>query len=203
MAHSAQASGHPGQQAAGHGAGETRRDFLYLTTISVAAAGIASVAWPLIDQMNPSADTLALSTTEVDLSKIEVGQSITVTWRGSPAFIRRRTAEEIKAAQDTPLDELKDPQPDSERVMAGKEEWLILVGVCTHLGCIPQGQNPGSNRGPYGGWLCSCHGSLYDTSGRIRQGPAPRNLEVPPYEFLPDSRVVIGQEPKGGQAVKA
>lgn len=195
MAHSAQVSGLPGQRAAGHGAGETRRDFLYLATAGVAAVGVASLAWPLIDQMNPSADTLALSTTEVDISKIEVGQSITVVWRGSPVFIRRRTAEEIKAAEDVPPDELaefKDPQPDSARVKPGKSEWLIVVGVCTHLGCIPQGQNPGSNRGPFGGWLCSCHGSLYDTSGRIRQGPAPQNLAVPPYEFASDSLVRIG-----------
>jgi len=199
MAHSAQASGHPGQQAAGHGAGETRRDFLYLATAGVAAVGVASLAWPLISQMNPSADTLALSITEVDISKIEVGQSITVMWRGGPVFIRRRTPEEINAAEDVPLDELKDPQPDSERVMPGKEEWLILVGVCTHLGCIPQGQNPGSNRGPYGGWLCSCHGSQYDTSGRIRQGPAPKNLAVPPYEFASDAVVIVGQEKKGSK----
>ncbi len=195
MAQSAQASGHPGQQAAGHGAGETRRDFLYLATAGVAAVGAASVAWPLIDQMNPSADTLALSTTEVDISKIAVGQSITVVWRGSPVFVRHRTAEEIKAAEDVPeaeLETFKDPQPDSARVKPGKAEWLILVGVCPHLGCIPQGQAPGSNRGPFGGWLCSCHGSQYDTSGRIRQGPSPRNLEVPEYEFVTDTLVRIG-----------
>ena len=135
---------------------------------------------------------LALSTTEVDISKIQVGQAITVMWRGSPVFIRRRTPEEIKSAQDVDLAVLKDPQPDSERVQPGKEEWLILVGVCTHLGCIPQGQKPTDVRGEFGGWLCSCHGSQYDTSGRIRKGPAPRNLEVPKYAFKTDTTVVIG-----------
>ncbi|MGH6926875.1 MAG: ubiquinol-cytochrome c reductase iron-sulfur subunit, partial [Dongiaceae bacterium] len=162
MAHSA----HGGAIASsGHEAGETRRDFLMLGTGAIGAFGVAALAWPFIDQMNPAADVLALSTTEVDLSKIAVGQSITVIWRGSPVFIRRRTPEEIKAAQDVNLADLKDPQPDDQRVQPGKEQWLILVGVCTHLGCIPQGQKPTDVRGEYGGWLCSCHGSQYDTSG--------------------------------------
>lgn len=165
-----------------------------LGTGAITAFGIAAVAWPFIDQMNPSADVLALSTTEVDLSKIDVGQSITVIWRGSPVFVRRRTAEEIKAAEEVNLGELKDPQPDSERVKPGKAEWLVLVGVCTHLGCIPQGQRTGDSRGEYGGWLCSCHGSQYDTSGRIRVGPAPENLAVPPYSFVSDTVVLIGAE---------
>jgi ubiquinol-cytochrome c reductase iron-sulfur subunit len=191
MAHGAQAAGPAGQAAGGHETGETRRDFLMLATGAVAAFGIAAVAWPFIHQMNPSADVLALATTEVDISKIEVGQSITVTWRGHPVFIRRRTPEEIKAAENVNLSDLKDPQPDSERVKKGKEEWLILVGVCTHLGCIPLGQRVGEPRGEYGGWFCPCHGSQYDTSGRIRQGPAPKNLEVPPYVFH-DSVVRIG-----------
>jgi ubiquinol-cytochrome c reductase iron-sulfur subunit len=189
MAQGAKISGHSGGQ---HGDGGTRRDFLYLATGAVGAAGVAAAAWPLIHQMNPSADVLALSSVEVDISKIEVGQAITVMWRGKPVFIRRRTAEEIKAAQDVSLADLKDPQPDSERVLAGKEDWLILVGVCTHLGCIPQGQRPTDMRGDYKGWLCSCHGSQYDTSGRIRRGPAPENLPVPPYSFTSDSLVVIG-----------
>jgi ubiquinol-cytochrome c reductase iron-sulfur subunit len=189
MAHSAPASGHTSGQ---HEGGGTRRDFLYLATGAMTVAGIAAAAWPFITQMNPAADVLALSTTEVDISKIEVGQAITVMWRGSPVFIRRRTAEEIKAAQDASLADLKDPQPDDQRVQAGKEEWLILVGVCTHLGCIPQGQKPTDVRGEYGGWLCSCHGSQYDTSGRIRKGPAPKNLEVPKYAFKTDTLVVIG-----------
>jgi len=191
MAQAAHGAGHQAS-GAGHGEGETRRDFLTLLTVATGAIGGATMAWPFIAQMNPSADVLALSTTEVDISKIEVGQSITVLWRGSPVFIRRRTAEEIKAAQEVSLDELKDPQPDSARVKSGKEEWLILVGVCTHLGCIPQGQRTGENRGPYNGWLCSCHGSQYDTSGRIRSGPAPQNLAVPEYNFKSDSVVVVG-----------
>jgi ubiquinol-cytochrome c reductase iron-sulfur subunit len=154
------------------------------------AIGAASVAVPLINSMNPSADVLSLSTTEVDLKPIAVGQAITVVWRGKPVFVRRRTPDEIKAAQGVALGELPDPQPDSARVK--KPEWLILVGVCTHLGCIPQGQKPTEMRGDFGGWFCPCHGSAYDTSGRIRRGPAPRNLVVPPYEFLTDDSVRIG-----------
>jgi ubiquinol-cytochrome c reductase iron-sulfur subunit len=191
MAHSAQASAQPGQPA-GHGEGGTRRDFLYLATGAVGAVGVASLLWPFIDQMNPAADVLALSTTEVDIAKIAEGQRVTVMWRGSPVFIDHRTAEDIKAAQDVNIAELRDPQPDSARVKPGKEQWLILVGVCTHLGCIPQGQKVGENRGEFGGWLCSCHGSQYDTSGRIRKGPAPLNLAVPPYTFETDTTVKIG-----------
>jgi ubiquinol-cytochrome c reductase iron-sulfur subunit len=178
----------------GHDADEGRRDFLILTTGAMAAFGAAAVAWPFIDQMNPAADTLALSTTEVDVSKVEVGQSITVMWRGSPVFIRRRTQDEIRAAEEVDLAALKDPEPDSARVKPGRAEWLVLVGVCTHLGCIPQGQRTGDNRGAYGGWLCSCHGSQYDTSGRIRSGPAPENLPVPPYSFTSDTVVLIGAD---------
>jgi ubiquinol-cytochrome c reductase iron-sulfur subunit len=183
-----------------HDPGQTRRDFLMLGTTAITAFGVAALAWPFIDQMSPAADVLALSTTEVDLSKVDVGQSITVIWRGSPVFVRRRTVEEIKAAEEVNLGDLKDPQPDSERVKPGKAEWLILVGVCTHLGCIPQGQRSGDNRGEYGGWLCSCHGSQYDTSGRIRTGPAPENLAVPPYSFMGDTVVLIGAEQETGKA---
>jgi ubiquinol-cytochrome c reductase iron-sulfur subunit len=168
----------------------TRRDFLYLATGAVTAAGVAAVAWPLIDQMNPSADVLALASTEVDISAIELGQSITVTWRGKPVFIRRRTADEITLAEGVDLADLRDPQPDSARVQ--KAEWLILVGVCTHLGCIPLGQKSTDPRGNFGGWFCPCHGSHYDTSGRIRKGPAPANLEVPAYVFVSDTLVRIG-----------
>jgi len=188
MAHGAQAAGQPDGE---HDTGETRRDFLMLLTGAVGAFGVASVAWPFISQMNPAADVLALATTEVDISKIEVGQSITILWRGHPVFVRRRTPDEIKAAEDVNLADLKDPQPDSARVQKGKEEWLIVVGVCTHLGCIPLGQKPGDPRGEFGGWFCPCHGSQYDTSGRIRKGPAPANLAVPPYVFQ-DSIVRIG-----------
>ena len=175
---------------AGHGEGETRRDFLLLTTAAFGAVGVGFVVWPFIDSMNPAADTLAMSTTDVDLSEIEVGQSITVKWQGKPAFIRHRTEVEIAEAVETPMDDLIDPEADSDRVE--RPEWLILVGVCTHLGCIPLGQKQGDPRGLYGGWFCPCHGSHYDTSGRIRQGPAPKNLPVPGYEFKTDTMVRIG-----------
>ena len=175
---------------AGHGHGETRRDFLYLATGAFGAAGSAVALWPLIHQMNPAADTLALATTEVDLSPIEPGQSITVTWRKKPVFVRRRTEAEIEQAAAVALDDLPDPQSDAQRVK--RPQWLIVVGVCTHFGCIPKGQAAGDTRGDFGGWFCPCHGSHYDTSGRIRQGPAPKNLPVPSYEFLSDSLVRIG-----------
>ncbi|MCZ4281851.1 ubiquinol-cytochrome c reductase iron-sulfur subunit [Kiloniella laminariae] len=172
------------------GSGETRREFLYLTAGAMTVVGAAGALWPMIDSMNPSADVLALSSTEVDLSPIEEGQSVTITWRGKPVFIRRRTGAEINTAEETPLADLPDPQPDADRVE--KPEWLILVGVCTHLGCVPLGQKTGESRGEFGGWFCPCHGSHYDTSGRIRKGPAPKNLEVPPYVFLTDSSIKIG-----------
>jgi len=170
--------------------GESRRDFLYLATAAMGVLGTGAALWPLLDSLNPAADVLALSSTEVDLSQIEEGQRVTVVWRGNPVFIDHRTSERIAEAEEVPLDELPDPQPDSERVR--KPEWLIVVGVCTHLGCIPLGQNVGQSRGEWGGWFCPCHGSHYDTSGRIRKGPAPANLPVPPYEFLDDSSVLIG-----------
>ena len=170
--------------------GETRRDFLQLTAAAFGAVGAGVFAWPLVNSLNPAKDTLALSTIEVDLAPVQVGQSITVVWRGKPVFIRHRTEEEIKKAQDVEVSELRDRQTDKDRVQ--KPEWLIVVGICTHLGCIPQGQKVGEGRGEYGGWFCPCHGSAYDTSGRIRKGPAPLNLPVPPYAFLSDSRIKIG-----------
>ncbi len=169
---------------------QTRRDFLIWSTVAVGAVGTALAVWPFIDQMNPAADTLALASTEVDISQIEVGQSITVIWRGKPVFIRHRTPEEIQAAESVDLADLPDPQTDDARVQ--KPEWLIMVGVCTHLGCIPLGQKSGDPKGDFGGWFCPCHGSHYDTSGRIRKGPAPNNLPVPGYEFTSDSTVLIG-----------
>lgn len=172
------------------GDGATRRDFLYLTAAAMGAVGVGAVAWPFIDSMNPAADTLALASIEVDLSPIAAGQAITVTWRGKPLFIRSRTEEEIAEAQAVDLDALPDPQPDAERVI--QPQWLVLVGVCTHLGCVPLGQKPTDERGDFGGWFCPCHGSHYDTAGRIRRGPAPTNLVVPPYEFTEDSRIVVG-----------
>ncbi len=172
------------------GEGETRRDFLYLLAGGMGAVGTAAAVWPLIDSMNPAADVLALASIEVDISSLEVGQRITVTWRGNPVFIDRRTEEQIKEAEAVPLEDLPDPQSDADRVQ--KPEWLITVGVCTHLGCIPLGQKAGDPRGEFGGWFCPCHGSHYDTSGRIRKGPAPANLPIPPYEFLDDTTVRIG-----------
>ena len=170
----------------------TRRDFLYVATGAFAAVGVAATVWPLIDQMNPDASVLALASIEVDLSSIPVGQSITVKWRGKPVFIRHRTEAEIKAAEAVPLDELRDPQTDDSRVRENPEgelqrQWLVMIGICTHLGCVPLGE-----RGDFNGWFCPCHGSHYDTSGRIRKGPAPLNLEVPEYTFLTDDRIRIG-----------
>lgn len=170
--------------------GETRRDFLYLTAGAMGAVGAAVGVWPMIDSMNPAADTLALATTEVDVSSVSVGQSITVVWQGKPVFIRRRTQSEIEHAQSVEADELRDPQTDAERVK--KEEWLVMVGICTHLGCVPLGNKAGEPKGDFGGWFCPCHGSHYDMSGRIRKGPAPTNLPVPPYEFVSDTLIRIG-----------
>jgi len=163
----------------------TRRDFLYLATGAFAAVGAANLVWPLIDQMNPDASVKALASIEIDLSAIDIGQSITVSWRGKPVFIRRRTQDEIAEARSVAFDTLPDPQGDETRVT--KEEWLVMVGICTHLGCVPLGQS-----GDFNGWFCPCHGSHYDTSGRIRKGPAPKNLEIPPYEFVGDTRIKIG-----------
>jgi len=186
MAESTSAGGHD----AAPGEDEARRDFLYLATGAVTAVGAAAVAWPLVDSMNPSADVLALSSTEVDLSPIEVGQSITVVWRGKPVFVRHRTEAEIASARDVDISTLRDPQSDADR--AEKPEWLIMVGICTHLGCIPLGQKSSDPKGEFDGWFCPCHGSHYDTSGRIRIGPAPLNLEVPAYEYLADDVIMIG-----------
>ena len=165
----------------------TRRDFIHIAAIAAAAGGAAAVAWPLIHQMNPSADTLAQSSIEYDVSKVALGQEVTVLWRKQPLFVRHRTPAEIAAAVRDDNAPMKDPQRDEDRVKPGKSEWLILVGVCTHLGCTP---NFGA--GEYGGWLCPCHGSQYDTSGRIRKGPAPLNLAVPDYTFLTDTKIKVG-----------
>ena len=168
----------------------SRRDFLLVATATVGAVGAALATWPFIHSMNPAADTLALASTSVDLSAIEVGQRITVVWRGKPVFISRRTQKEIDEARSVDIDGLPDPQVDDERVK--QAEWLVVVGICTHLGCIPLGQKSGDPHGEYGGWFCPCHGSHYDTSGRIRKGPAPRNLELPPYEFAENETIQIG-----------
>lgn len=172
------------------GDGETRRDFLYLLAGATAGVGSLAAVWPLVYSMNPSAEVLALSTTEVDLSPIELGQRVTVVWQGKPVFVDHRTEQQIAAARDVDVADLPDPQTDEDRVQ--KAEWLIMTGVCTHLGCIPKGQRTGDPTGEYGGWLCVCHGSQYDTSGRIRKGPAPKNLEIPFYQFLEDLKIQIG-----------
>ena len=174
----------------------TRRDFLMVATGALGGIGAVAAAWPLINNLNPAADTLALSSVEVNIQPIQVGQAVTVKWRGKPLFIRHRTPEEIKAAEAVPLSELRDPQTDNSRVTDTakkvRPEWLIMIGVCTHLGCVPLGNKPGDPKGPFGGWFCPCHGSHYDTAGRIRKGPAPHNLEVPTYDFVSDTRVKIG-----------
>ena len=167
-----------------------RRDFLYLSSITLGGVGVASFIWPFLKSMNPAEDTLALGSTEVDLSNIDIGSSVTVKWRGKPIFIRRRNKEEILEAKNVNIKSLSDPIDDSERVQ--KEEWLVLVGVCTHLGCVPLGQKVSDSKGEYNGWFCPCHGSHYDSSGRIRKGPAPENLAVPPYKFINDSLIRIG-----------
>lgn len=186
----------------------TRRDFIHIFAGATAAAGTAAVLWPLVHQMNPDASVLALSTKEVDLSAVAVGQAIKVMWQGKPVFIRHRTDEEITEANDTPMASLQDPVARNANLGSSQDatdqaivtdadgkprpQWLVLVGVCTHLGCIPLGTSAGENRGDYNGWFCPCHGSHYDTAGRIRKGPAPTNLEVPPYAFTSETLIKIG-----------
>jgi ubiquinol-cytochrome c reductase iron-sulfur subunit len=169
---------------------ESRRDFLTLVAITAGLVGTGIAIWPLINSMNPSAEVLALATTEVDLGPVQIGQRITVVWRGKPIFIDHRTPEEIARARADDHADLIDPESDSARVQ--RPEWLVVIGVCTHLGCIPKGQKPGDPKGDFGGWFCPCHGSEYDSSGRIRKGPAPKNLVVPPYEFVRDLVIRIG-----------
>jgi ubiquinol-cytochrome c reductase iron-sulfur subunit len=172
--------------------GETRRDFLNLVTASFVGVGVGAIAWPFIASMNPAKDVLALSTTDVDIGPIANGSAITVMWQGKPIFVRNRTTKEIEEARSAPLADMRDPQTDQSRVKAGKDNWLVVVGICTHLGCVPLGQKPTDPRGEYGGWFCPCHGSHYDTSGRIRKGPAPLDLAIPPYAFTNDKQIKIG-----------
>ena len=167
-----------------------KRDFIVVATYAMAGLGAAAVGWPLINQMNPAADTLALASTEVDVSKIAEGQAITITWRGKPVFIRHRTSDEIARANAVDGSNLRDPEEDEVRVQ--RPEMLVVLGVCTHLGCVPLGQKTSEIKGDYEGWFCPCHGSHYDTSGRIRKGPAPTNLEIPEYVFLNDNTIKIG-----------
>ena len=169
---------------------EEKRDFLFITTAGLAVAGGAATVISMVNTMNPAKDVMALSTTEVDLSPLETGQSLTVMWRGKPIFIRRRTKEEIRSAENVSESELIHKASDQSRVK--KSEWLVVIGVCTHLGCVPLGQKIGDSKGEYGGWFCPCHGSHYATSGRIRKGPAPLNLEIPPYDFIAEDIIKIG-----------
>jgi ubiquinol-cytochrome c reductase iron-sulfur subunit len=182
----------------------SRRDFLSVAGLAFAGVGAATLVWPFIQQMNPDAGTQALASIEVDLGPIKEGQAITVMWRGKPVFIRNRTKDEIAKALATQPAELPDPfarnlalaehspATDANRTKTGKESWLVLLGICTHLGCVPKGQSLSDAKGDYGGWFCPCHGSHYDTAGRVRKGPAPRNLDVPPYEFVGDTKIKIG-----------
>ena len=164
-----------------------RRDFLFTASYTVGAVGIGATIWPFIHQMNPDESVKSLATTEVDISQVEPGKSITVLWRGKPIFIKRRTTEEIQEARSVSLKDLPDPQNDEERVKEGKNEWLVMVGVCTHLGCVPL-----KDKGEFNGWFCPCHGSHYDVSGRVRKGPAPKNMEIPKYEFVDNNTIKIG-----------
>ena len=179
--------------------GNTRRDFLYYATAGAGAVTAGAAVWPLVNQMNPSADVQALASIDVDVSSIEPGTQLTVKWLGKPVFIRRRSEEEIEAARETPVSELPDQGAENANIAAGADasdenrtldeagEWLVMMGVCTHLGCVPLG-----DAGDFGGWFCPCHGSHYDTAGRIRKGPAPTNLPVPPAVFSSDSVITLG-----------
>ena len=162
-----------------------RREFLFTATYAVGAVGVGAVVWPLVDQMNPDASVKALASTEVDITSVEPGKSLTVLWRGKPVFIKRRTQEEIDKARSVDIKELKHPERDEDR--ASNPEWLVMLGICTHLGCVPL-----NDKGDYDGWFCPCHGSHYDTSGRIRKGPAPTNMEIPKYEFINSKTIKIG-----------
>jgi ubiquinol-cytochrome c reductase iron-sulfur subunit len=172
--------------------GVRRRDFIHIATVSFAGVGATAIVLPLVSQMAPSADVLALSSTELDVAAIQPGQAIKTTWRKQPVFVRNLTPEEIAAANAAGEGDLRDVQTLAERTKPGKENWLITLGVCTHLGCVPLGAAEGENKGDFGGYFCPCHGSHYDTAGRIRKGPAPTNLVVPPYEFSTDTTVMIG-----------
>ena len=192
QAQSAEGSQDTAATAGGEADGVRRRDFLNVAAVSFAGVGTVVAVAPLLVQMAPPADVLALASTEVDISKILPGQAIKTSWRKQPVFIRNLTPAEIEAAQATPLSDLRDPQTLGERTKPGKANWLVTLGVCTHLGCVPLGVGEGENRGPYGGYFCPCHGSAYDTAGRIRTGPAPTNLVVPEYTFTSPTTVQIG-----------
>lgn len=178
--------------AGGEQDGVRRRDFINVAAASFAGVGAVSIALPLINQMNPSADVLAEASTEVDLAAIQPGQTIKTIFRKQPLFVRHLTPAEVATAEKVDLGELRDPQSLEERTKAGKKQWLVTMGVCTHLGCVPLGAGEGEVKGEFGGYFCPCHGSSYDTAARIRKGPAPKNLEVPPYEFTSDTAIKVG-----------
>ena len=172
--------------------GATRRDMLHISAAGMAGVGGILALWPFVHQMNPAADTLALATVEVDISSIGAGEAIVIKWQGKPVFIRHRTADEIAQARDVDVASLIDKEADDVRIQEGHEQWLVVIGTCTHLGCVPVGTKSGDDRGDFGGWFCPCHGSHYDTAGRIRKGPAPRNLDLPKYVFTNDTTILIG-----------
>jgi ubiquinol-cytochrome c reductase iron-sulfur subunit len=180
------------EEALTHEQGHRRRDFINIAAVAFAGVGGAAFVVPLVNQMNPSADVLALASTEVDLSAIQPGQAIKTIYRKQPLFVRHLTPQEIATANGTPADSLRDPQSLADRTKPGKTQWLVTMGVCTHLGCVPLGAGEGENRGEFGGYFCPCHGSHYDTAGRIRKGPAPKNLEVPDYVFRSDTVIEVG-----------
>ena len=174
------------------GAQATKRDFLKLVAGAGAAVGVGALVWPLVDSMNPAGDVLALSSVEIDIASISEGMGITAVWRGKPIFVRHRTAEEIKTVEAVPLNQLIEPASDQSRIKDGHAQWIVLIGICTHLGCVPLGNKPSDPRGDFGGWFCPCHGSQYDVSGRVRHGPAPANLALPPYAFESNTKIKIG-----------
>ena len=180
------------ETAVASGEGFRRRDFLNVAPVAFAGVGGVVALAPLLVQMSPSADVLAMATTEVDISKVQPGQGIKVSWRKQPVFVRNLTPKEIAEANAVDVSSLRDPETLAQRTKPGKQNWLITLGVCTHLGCVPLGIGEGENRGPYGGYFCPCHGSMYDTAARIRQGPAPKNLFVPDYKFTSPTTVEIG-----------
>ncbi|HEX2764347.1 MAG TPA: ubiquinol-cytochrome c reductase iron-sulfur subunit [Allosphingosinicella sp.] len=182
--------------AAAHEDGVRRRDFINIAAVSVAGVGAAATLYPLVNQMNPSADVLALASIEVDLSQIQPGQAVKTVFRKQPLFIRHLMPAEIQAANAVDVGSLRDPQSLAERTKPGKPQWLVTMGVCTHLGCVPLGAGEGENKGPFGGYFCPCHGSAYDTAARIRKGPAPKNLEVPDYSFKSDTVIAVGEVEK-------
>jgi ubiquinol-cytochrome c reductase iron-sulfur subunit len=192
MAQSSTAHGTTHGTPLGHPADGTRRDLLELIAGAGAAMLAGGIGWALIASMSPSKDVLAVSAVEIDLTPIALGSGITVMWQGKPIFIRHRTDKEIAEAQNVNLADLRDPQTDQSRIKPGHAQWIILIGICTHLGCIPLGNKPTDMRGEWGGWFCPCHGSQYDTSGRIRKGPAPLDLFLPPYAFESDTKIKIG-----------